>query len=295
MRLKTLLSTYREAGGADACILFHDAREGRADVLRLARHGKGLPARVIPLECFHAASVGMDLHARRDGLWREPGRRAGDGEDRRRLRRRAEASDGLRGDRSSTRSATPGSTSPSSRTSATCGSSRPRRRSRRPATFNLSPEKRTTLDFALDHLARHEGEDDSAAGRRALRRADGEQADLHPVQGLHRRVPGVGADRLGRRRRACASSSATACNAACASNTCPENAITLDSAAADRRESEGGGDAERGRAVQLRALRQALRHEADGRQHARQARAATPCSPAACAACRCAATVASST
>src|SRR6185503_11479650 len=60
-RLKTLLSTYREAGGSDACILFHDSREGRAAVLRQARGGKGLPARVIPLECFHAASVGMDL------------------------------------------------------------------------------------------------------------------------------------------------------------------------------------------------------------------------------------------
>jgi ferredoxin len=60
-RLKALLSTYRGAGGSDACILFHDAREGRAEVLRQARHGKGLPARVLPLECFHAASIGMDL------------------------------------------------------------------------------------------------------------------------------------------------------------------------------------------------------------------------------------------
>jgi len=60
-RLKTLLSTYREAGGSDACILFHDPREGRAEVLRQARRGNGLPARVIPLECFHAAAIGMDL------------------------------------------------------------------------------------------------------------------------------------------------------------------------------------------------------------------------------------------
>jgi ferredoxin len=60
-RLKTLLSTYREAGGSDACILFHDAREGRAELLRQARRGKGLPARVIPVESFHVASVGMDL------------------------------------------------------------------------------------------------------------------------------------------------------------------------------------------------------------------------------------------
>jgi ferredoxin len=61
LRLKAALATYREAGGRDACILFHDAREGRAAVLELGRRGKGLPARVIPMEVFHAASVGMDL------------------------------------------------------------------------------------------------------------------------------------------------------------------------------------------------------------------------------------------
>ena len=33
MRLKTMLGTYREAGGKDACVLFHDAREGRAALL----------------------------------------------------------------------------------------------------------------------------------------------------------------------------------------------------------------------------------------------------------------------
>jgi len=61
MRLKAALSTYHDAGGRDACILFHDAREGRAQVLDLGRRGKGLPARVIPIECFHTASIGIDL------------------------------------------------------------------------------------------------------------------------------------------------------------------------------------------------------------------------------------------
>ena len=60
-RLKTALATYREAGGKDACIVFHDATEGRAACWRYARKGKGLPGRVIPLECFHVASIGMDL------------------------------------------------------------------------------------------------------------------------------------------------------------------------------------------------------------------------------------------
>jgi ferredoxin len=61
LRLKTALSTYRDAGGKDACILFHDAREGRVQVLELGRRGRGLPSRVIPIECFHVASIGMDL------------------------------------------------------------------------------------------------------------------------------------------------------------------------------------------------------------------------------------------
>src|SRR2546426_8762861 len=61
MRLKAALATYREAGGRDACILFHDAGEGRVEILKQGRKGKGLPARVIPVECFHVASIGMDL------------------------------------------------------------------------------------------------------------------------------------------------------------------------------------------------------------------------------------------
>jgi Fe-S-cluster-containing hydrogenase component 2 len=73
-RLKTLLGTYREAGGEDACILIHDAQQGRSLLQALGRRagygarglgakgrGRGLPARVIPLECFHVASTGIDL------------------------------------------------------------------------------------------------------------------------------------------------------------------------------------------------------------------------------------------
>ncbi len=63
-RLKTLLATYREAGGKDACIVFHSAEAGGALLQRLGRRavrgGRGLPARAIPLEAFHVASVGLD-------------------------------------------------------------------------------------------------------------------------------------------------------------------------------------------------------------------------------------------
>jgi ferredoxin len=60
-RLKAMLATYREAGGKDACLLLHDGGEGRKAVLELGRRGKGLPARVVPVECFHVASIGIDL------------------------------------------------------------------------------------------------------------------------------------------------------------------------------------------------------------------------------------------
>jgi ferredoxin len=60
-RVKTVLRVYREAGGEDACLLFHAAGEGRELIARLARRGRGLPARVIPLEVFHVASIGLDL------------------------------------------------------------------------------------------------------------------------------------------------------------------------------------------------------------------------------------------
>jgi ferredoxin len=61
LRLKALLTTYHGAGGKDACLLFHDATEGRGAVLSNGRKGKGLPARVIPVECFHVASIGIDV------------------------------------------------------------------------------------------------------------------------------------------------------------------------------------------------------------------------------------------
>jgi ferredoxin len=59
-RLKRLLSVYAQAGGKDACVLFHNAGEGRASIAALARRGRGLPARVLPLEVHHPASVGID-------------------------------------------------------------------------------------------------------------------------------------------------------------------------------------------------------------------------------------------
>lgn len=60
-RLKTMLSAYRRAGGEGACILFHDAKRGRERLMQMARHGKGLPARMIPFEVHDVAATGLDL------------------------------------------------------------------------------------------------------------------------------------------------------------------------------------------------------------------------------------------
>jgi ferredoxin len=61
LRIKTVLQTYQRAGGRDACLLFHNAEAGRDLILKLGRRGPGLPARVIPLEATHIASLGIDL------------------------------------------------------------------------------------------------------------------------------------------------------------------------------------------------------------------------------------------
>lgn len=59
-RVKSLLTTFGRAGGRDAALLLH-AEDSRPAIARLARRGRGLPARVIPLEVHHVASVGLDV------------------------------------------------------------------------------------------------------------------------------------------------------------------------------------------------------------------------------------------
>jgi ferredoxin len=60
-RLKRLLSVYAQAGGKDACLLLHNAGDSLGLIAKLARRGPGLPARVIPLEVHHPASIGIDV------------------------------------------------------------------------------------------------------------------------------------------------------------------------------------------------------------------------------------------
>jgi ferredoxin len=150
-RLKTLLATYRDAGGKDACIVFHDAEEGRKAVLANGRRA-GLPARVIPFECFHVASVGMDLvlgaiaygasqvrvlitDAVADGYVAALERQLGYAQTILTALGYSGVQMGLVRDLASLKTLAPAATVA------------------KPASFNLSAEKRTTLDFAIDYLA----------------------------------------------------------------------------------------------------------------------------------------------
>jgi ferredoxin len=65
LRLKTMLSAYSKAGGKSASLLFHSKEKGAELLLQLGQNaknaGRGLPARVIPVDLHHTASVGMDV------------------------------------------------------------------------------------------------------------------------------------------------------------------------------------------------------------------------------------------
>ena len=153
-RLKTVLATYREAGGKDACILFHDG-DGRNLLLSHGRKSKGLPSRVIPMECFHVASIGMDLllgamaygasqaivlvtDKTAEGYVAATKRQMG-------YAQTIVSALGYAGKHFSV-----------IENPAALWEMAPAATLAKAATFNLSAEKRSTLDFALDHLARHE-------------------------------------------------------------------------------------------------------------------------------------------
>jgi ferredoxin len=66
-RIRTMLQTYARAGGKDAVLLVHSQEAGAGVVEALGRAARvdgslqGVPARVLPLEVWHTASVGLDL------------------------------------------------------------------------------------------------------------------------------------------------------------------------------------------------------------------------------------------
>jgi ferredoxin len=163
-RLKTLLGTYRAAGGKDACILFHNAGTSRELIARLGRRAQpgksgGLPARTIPLEVHSVAALGMDtlLGALAYGASQvvllaneqEADEYGPAVEKQMRYAQTVVSALGYAGAHF--------------KLLATCDAAAfgqeiwalaPAKSVSQPASFNLSQDKRTTLEFAIEHLAR---------------------------------------------------------------------------------------------------------------------------------------------
>jgi ferredoxin len=59
-KLRTLLTAYREAGGANAVVLFHDDEHGMPLIEALARYGDGLPANALPVAVNEVTQVGLE-------------------------------------------------------------------------------------------------------------------------------------------------------------------------------------------------------------------------------------------
>jgi ferredoxin len=125
-------------------------------VLELGRRGKGLPARVIPVECFHVASIGIDLMlgAIAYGASQACVLTTGQTADTYAVALQQQmgfaqavlAGLGYGGGHFSVAGA--------DSLEAQLWALKPARAPAQPATYNLSAEKRTSLDFAFDHLAK---------------------------------------------------------------------------------------------------------------------------------------------
>ncbi len=62
-KIRTLLTTYRKAGGDDPILLLHDADHGSELIGALSRHGAGLPANVLPLQVNEVTQIGPEVVA----------------------------------------------------------------------------------------------------------------------------------------------------------------------------------------------------------------------------------------
>jgi ferredoxin len=62
-KLRALLGAYREAGGKQAVVMFHDGEHGSDLIDALARHGDGLPANVLPVQINEVTQVGLEAIA----------------------------------------------------------------------------------------------------------------------------------------------------------------------------------------------------------------------------------------
>lgn len=61
LAIKAQLQAYSQSGGAGACLLFYSAEAGRKVLQGVKRSGQSLPAHVIPVELWSVDAVGLDL------------------------------------------------------------------------------------------------------------------------------------------------------------------------------------------------------------------------------------------
>jgi ferredoxin len=158
-RLKRMLGVYAKAGGRDGAILFHNGTEGRELVAKLGRRGRGLPARIMPVEINSVPSIGIDTllgavcYGASQVFLLACGHEADDYADAmgreigyaqtilNALGYQGVHFHVIHGDE------------PGVLGAALWGAA-PARGVAKAATFNLSNEKRTTLEFAFEHLAK---------------------------------------------------------------------------------------------------------------------------------------------
>jgi ferredoxin len=162
-RLRKLLSVYQAAGGKDAALLFHNGASGRALIARLARTGKGLPARVLPIEVHSVATIGIDvvLAAVAYGASQVFALLDDDGADEHGplLEQQARVADAiLNGLGYGGTHWQPLRAEEAAALQAALWSARPATTVSAPATFHLSNRKRETLDFAIHHLVQQAAE-----------------------------------------------------------------------------------------------------------------------------------------
>ena len=221
--------TPRPAGATPACCSTPRTAARRSRASRAA--AAGLPARVIPVEVHHVASVGLDVWLARARVRRErrspcsrpaPRRRS----TARRSSGRCAIADtiaqalGYQGEHFRVRRRRRRRGARRGALVVAAGA----RRCASPATFALTGDKRTTAALAIEHLARARAgaaARDRAARRRAVRHDRRRPRRLHDVPRLRRRVsrrrdprqPGGAAASLHRDR--------NACSAACARRPAP--------------------------------------------------------------------------
>jgi ferredoxin len=159
-QMKQLLSSYRHAGGADPCIVFHDGGDARGILAAAAATARGLPARALPLETWHIAAIGLDIllpaiafgatqvivlsAGRDDPVYRDALR------EQMAIGQAIVSALGYAG----THFALVEAAGPEALEQA-FDALVPAQSPSVPATFLLSDDKRTSIEFAVEHLARH--------------------------------------------------------------------------------------------------------------------------------------------